>query len=82
MSALVWHFVRIYGIAGDHCFASALYKPISNISVSMGTILHMIFNPLTLNDKSNIPLFETDPDIQFYYELSIIYNVLHSWHYY
>ena len=34
----------------------------------------MIFNPPTLNDKSNIPLFETDPDIQFYNELSIIYN--------
>ena len=34
----------------------------------------MIFNPLTLNDKSNIPLFETDPDIQFYNELSIVYN--------
>ena len=27
-----------------------------------------------LNDKSNIPLFETDPDIQFYNALSIIYN--------
>ena len=40
----------------------------------MDTISHTIFNPLMLNDKSNIPLFETDPDIQFYNELSIIYN--------
>ena len=62
------------GIDDDHCFASALYELISDIPVSMYTISHMIFNPLTLNDKSSIPLFETDPDIQFYNELSIIYN--------
>ena len=62
------------GIADDHCFASALYELISNIPVSMSTILRMIFDPLTLNDKSNIPLSETDPDIQFYYELRIMYN--------
>ena len=35
---------------------------------------NMIFNQLLLNDKSNIPLFETDPDTQFYNELSIICN--------
>ena len=40
----------------------------------MDTISHMIFNPLTLNYKSNIPLCETDTGIQFYNELSIIYN--------
>ena len=45
-----------------------------DIPHSMDTISNMIFNPLILKDKSNIPLFETDPDIQCYNELSIIYN--------
>ena len=62
------------GIDDDHCFASALYELISDIPLSMDTISNLIFNPLMLNDKSNIPLFETDPDIHFYNELSIIYN--------
>ena len=59
------------GIDDDHCFASALYELILDIPVSTYTISYMIFNPLTLNDKSNIHQFETDPDLQFYNELSI-----------
>ena len=47
----------------------------------MDTISHMIFNQLTLIDKSNIPLFDTDPDIQFYNVLSIIYNENSNYHF-
>ena len=31
----------------------------------------MVFTPLALNDKSNIPTFDVDPDIHFYNDLSL-----------
>ena len=50
-------------------FLNDLYDLYSDIPLSFKDIDNMIFNPFALNNKSDSPLFDIDPDIQFYNEL-------------
>ena len=50
-------------------FVNALYDLYSEIPLNLKEIDNMIFNPLSLNIKSNFPLYDIDPDIQFYNEI-------------
>ena len=53
----------------DEMFVNALYDLYSEIPLNLKEIDNMIFNPLSLNVKSNFPLYDIDPDIQFYNEI-------------
>ena len=53
----------------DQCFINTLYDLYSDIPLMYKNIDEMIFNPFALNNKSELPLFDIDPDIQFYNDL-------------
>ena len=48
--------------------------------MNMDSISNMVFNPLARND-CNVPLFECDPNKQFYNELRIIYHEINYHHF-
>ena len=58
----------------DECeFVEALYEFINGSNIDLTVLKENVFKPLLLNDKTTIFLFEYDPDINFYNEISSIY---------
>ena len=56
----------------DDIFIESLYELNFGGSIDLNRIKDMVFNPFVLNENNNIPLFDTDPDINFYNEISNI----------
>ena len=56
-------------LESDDMFIEALYELTSDGSIDLSKIKDLIFNPFTLNENNNVPLFETDPDINFYNQI-------------
>ena len=54
----------------DEEFINVLYDIYSDIPLQFKDIDNMIFNPLSLNTNNELPLYDVDPDIQFYNELT------------
>ena len=55
-------------------FTEALFELNSDFHRNISTISDKLLNPMVLNDKNFNPLFESDPDIQFYNEISTMYT--------
>ena len=53
----------------NEVFSNVLYDVYSDIPLLFKDIDDMIFNPLSLNTKTDFPLYDIDPDIQFYNEI-------------
>ena len=60
-------------ICDDSDFTQALYELYSDCVIDMDKISQMIFNPFTINDRCNIPLFDVDPDSNYFNEISHSY---------
>ena len=54
----------------DEMFVNVLYDLYAEIPLLYKDIDKMIFNPLSLNTKTELPLYDIDPDIQFYNEIN------------
>lgn len=50
----------------DDSFSESLFEFYHDGSITLSTIRDLVFNPFSLNEKNNIPLFEADPDVNFF----------------
>ena len=52
-------------LAEDDMFTEALFELNFEGTIDLQKIKDIVFNPFVLNENANIPLFETDPDLNF-----------------
>ena len=65
--------IQFNSIDDEYEFVEALYEFINGSNIDLTVLKEKVFIPLLLNDKTTIPLFENDPGINFYNEISSIY---------
>ena len=61
------------GIADENDFREALYELYSDFHIDMEKVSKMMFNPFTVNDRHNVPLFDIDPDSHYFNDISCAY---------
>ena len=59
-------------IDNDSEFMETLFAMYSDNTLDFEYIENMVFNPFSFNDNMKIPFFDTDPDVNFYSEMSYI----------
>ena len=67
--------IFVYNQLDDDDFYCAISEGISECGFRLHEIIKKVFIPFEINDSPNTPLFEIDPDIQYYMDMNYTENI-------